>query len=439
MAELQLKQHGTITPGTAVANVPPPPGKGTRVGASGVPAISKTAVERVRARHGEHVDVGGVRYTVEPDGSFRPGTGPVIAPLAATSRRWIRIATQLAHTPKAARPKRLAPKLSAATGRIQFWRAVKSYAALEIDPRARARWDRIKNQYDPSVHALLEARMQEVVRGLTRVQRAELERAKPGRAVQRRDAQHIAGEHLVNTGVVAPPRLGPNSLLNFVIGDLGINRELQRGLEVAAGKGAREAKAAGRDPKQAGVAAAKATSKTRGGLPGMDKLAEAEARIARQPPAVPKVRSLKLKAPRGLARLHAARGAIGMLAQIVLGWVIGKHIAQLQQERLEQELAMLTPSIEAAIAARASQLAALYEANPNADIYLNIRLAYQVETERNEDGMIDIVRGASLVGVEFSYAPVDETPRETKAYSFWGWITTTEVATSTKVDLGQLQ
>lgn len=482
MADFLLKHVGTTLAAAAVPPPAPAPGKQTQVGGGGVPAITASAIERVRARTGEKFTIGRETFEVASDGSFRAASGDVIAPRGNTASRWIRIALRFARirpktasTPPlpakpaphpAAKPatkpkvKQLAPKLSASAGRTQFWKAVKAYAELP-DPKARARWERIRNKYDASVHPLLEARMQEVVRGLTRAQRAELKKARPGLAIRYRDAQHVVGEHLVNTGVVAAPELGPNNLTNFVIGDLATNRKIQRELEVAAGDAARKATAAGGDPKRAGADAAGAKGKTRGSAPGMNKLAAAEARVAakakasagmtklaeaeakilaRRPPAVPKITSLKLRAPGGLARLRAGgRAGIGMLVQILVGWLMARQIEKLQQDRLDQELSRLLPSIEAATAARAEQLAALWSANPNADIYLTIRLAYDIETERTEAGMFDIVLGARLLGVEFTLAPADDKPVETRQHHMFGWITTTSFATSTKVDLSGVE
>lgn len=234
------------------------------------------------------------------------------------------------------------PKLDAAQGRKEFWKALAYYFSRTRDPQAMRKWLRIRSKYHPAVRELIDMHMEGIVSGLSGPERAELvdmmklkrrpdaetkrrleeegptaqnlaalqaaprsRDAAQGKALRNRDAQHRQGDAITESGYLAAELPGGrNGLLGFGIGDHKTNRGVQARLEqvIAAVMRSSKSDLAGRRA-EAGVAA-KAKSATTEPIPGIARLEEAEARVREEgerarganPVAVPSV-SAKAASP----------------------------------------------------------------------------------------------------------------------------------------------
>lgn len=216
------------------------------------------------------------------------------------------------------------PPLDADQGRVQFRRALAYYHSRDTHPEAMRGWRYIVSQYHAAIHDLLELHMSGVVKGLSRSQRAELsdmmrlrpqldaetkerlgrEGATPenlaavkdaprsraaarSKGLSNRDAQHRQGDALHRSRyLVTTLPGGHNGLLGFVIGDRGTNQQVQARLEQVIAEVMRGSRSELPTRRGEALAGARQKSATTPALPGMDRLAEAEARLSAEREAV---------------------------------------------------------------------------------------------------------------------------------------------------------
>ncbi len=84
----------------------------------------------------------------------------------------------------------------------------------------------------------------------------------------------------------------------------------------------------------------------------------------------------------------AARGIGGLVAQLVLQYLLGKLTAKLEQDSIDRQIAALQPKIDAAFQAKSAEFDALVAQSPTAPIFCNVRYAFtNDETLDPEDGV----------------------------------------------------
>lgn len=139
-------------------------------------------------------------------------------------------------------------------------------------------------------------------------------------------------------------------------------------------------------------------------------------------PVTPKVPKGKLRAPkiprlprRIGARFRAgAKGAAGALAALVLQYLLSKWMADIEQEIVQEQIDKLRPKIEKklqeALVAKGDELIKLLEANPDADIYVNVTFELHRFVSHQPEGSIESFPVVEIGDVGYSLKPWGPTP-----------------------------